>query len=222
MGFGVWTVMRSGGVYDALWTKRLFTGVMRNWDLDFPLRMFCLSDVNPNLMGVTWVPLKHNWPGWWSKLELWRHDIHANPGLYLDLDNIIVGPMSRLLSQHDFRLGLKTMNDANRDGHIQSAVMRWSRDWMLTHGREIYRGMTANPQKVMQDHPGGDQSYIESELDGWNLFPRTEVLSYKNDVLASGLTPEATVVQFHGEPKPHQLNDEDAFKKLWMDDPLDH
>lgn len=221
MGFGVWTVLRSGGLYDPLWVDRLHRGVQRGWDVDFPLRFFCLSDENPCVSGVTWVPLRYNWPGWWSKIELWRHDIHANPGLYLDLDNVMVGPISHLLSRHGFGRGFKTMNDANRDGRIQSAVMRWSRDWMLTHGREIFSGMVANPARVMSEHPGGDQSYIESELDEWDLFAREHVLSYKRDVTESGAVPdEAVVVQFHGTPKPSALGLDHPLRKLWENDPL--
>ena len=50
----------------------------------------CLSDVP--VEGVECVPLKRNWPGWWSKLELFDPELGGD-FLFTDLDTLIVGPL---------------------------------------------------------------------------------------------------------------------------------
>lgn len=60
-----------------------------------PHRFVCMSNVD--VPGVETLPLVHNWPGWWSKIELFR------PGngldgrvLYLDLDTLIVDEINSI------------------------------------------------------------------------------------------------------------------------------
>nr|WP_145924153.1 hypothetical protein [Halomonas elongata] len=40
-------------------------------------------------------PLAHGWPGWWSKLELFRP--HGGDLLYLDLDTVVRGDLQPLI-----------------------------------------------------------------------------------------------------------------------------
>jgi len=55
----------------------------------------CLTNVG--IEGVETIPLKHEYPGWWSKVELFRPDLPVEGRLlYLDLDTLIVGDLTEL------------------------------------------------------------------------------------------------------------------------------
>src|SRR5690554_2916161 len=56
--------------------------------------LVCLSDAP--VPGVETIPLQHNWPAWWSKLELCRPDIEGDL-LYLDLDTVVPGDLAPLI-----------------------------------------------------------------------------------------------------------------------------
>lgn len=86
----VLTVLRSGGEY----TPAHVWAMQRQVEQWAPgARFACLSDVE--IPGVETIPLKHDWPHWWAKLELFDPEL---PGgfLYTDLDNVIIGPIGDL------------------------------------------------------------------------------------------------------------------------------
>ena len=98
-------VLKSGGEYEVKHVMALRDQILSHSpDAD----IVCLSDVDFTLHFVRRVPLTHGWPGWWSKLELFR------PGalpvgervLYLDLDTTIVGPIDDLLARPEPFLAL--------------------------------------------------------------------------------------------------------------------
>lgn len=47
--------------------------------------------------GVECIPLKYDWPDWWSKMELFRPDIEGD-FLATDLDNVFLGSLGDILS----------------------------------------------------------------------------------------------------------------------------
>lgn len=98
MGKRVLTVLRSGGEYGPQHVQAIQRQV-RKWassDTEF----FCVSDVP--IPGVrNRLPLRHDWPGWWAKVELFRPDI-PDDFLYTDLDNVILGPIDFALETNEF------------------------------------------------------------------------------------------------------------------------
>lgn len=56
----------------------------------------------PRGMTVIRVPTPTTMPGWWSKLEVFnkRHGLRG-PGLYLDLDVLVVGKLDEIAAQND-------------------------------------------------------------------------------------------------------------------------
>lgn len=65
--------------------------------IDRPYRMYCLTNDERANVAAEKVMLVNNWPGWWSKVELFRADLPAGRTLYLDLDTHIVRNMQQLL-----------------------------------------------------------------------------------------------------------------------------
>jgi hypothetical protein len=166
-------------------------------------RFVCFSDIN--IDAIDTIPLEMNWPGWWSKMEMFRHDL--GPVLYMDLDTVIVGPLDGLLSYpHDFTalqsLGKKSTRLLN------SGLMAWN-----GCRADIYNPFAADYERWMLEcrtnQCWGDQGFIAriigDKWDSWqSLFPGA-VGSYKNTWGRRKPPASARIVCFHGKPKPYEV-----------------
>lgn len=90
-------VLRGGGEFGREHVARLCEQV-RRW-LDMPHRIVILTDTQPaqdaidDVAGEDYARLVHQWPGWWSMLEMYRV---PGPAIYLDLDTTVRGPLDPL------------------------------------------------------------------------------------------------------------------------------
>lgn len=190
-------------------------------NIDQPYIFKCLSDrVIP---GVNTVISRHNWPGWWSKLELFEV---AKEGrhLYFDLDVVITGSVDALVSD---KLSMPKNWAQSGHGGCQSSVMSWSKDYSFiaqsfgpqyleaptqgNHGlygplklwgdQEFITNLLGSPGEWRQITPRPWRTWLCSivEMDG--------IYSYKYHC-RGGLPDSAKVVCFHGLPKPNQVNDQ--------------
>jgi len=189
-------VLRSGGEYTADHVLRLRDQVRAH--LDAPI--ICLSDVA--VEGVETIPLKYNWPGWWSKMELFRPDLDGDL-LFFDLDTSIVGDLADIAAIN--RLAI--MRDVYRPHGLQSSIMYVPDD----RDREtIWSAWMVHPARRMREHRrGGDQEFLERfwlpQACRWQDALPGQVVSYKADVLGKGVPENARVVVFHGKPRPWQV-----------------
>lgn len=167
----------------------------------------CLSNVI--VPGVTTLLLRHNWPGWWSKLELFREDF--GPVLYVDLDVVVVRDVTELLNHpHQFTAWCPP----GRGHSVQSSVMAWS-----GARPDLFEAFRSDPQHWMDTcvtpDCWGDQGFINQHLAGeWQefgeLFPGA-IGSYHLDFLQGPPLPETRIVVFHGAPRPWQVWRQHAF-----------
>jgi hypothetical protein len=74
---------------------RLNQTVAKHIDRDYNFYVLT-NDMEADLPG-TKIELLYNWPGWWSKMELFRPDLPKGRTLYMDLDSHIVSDMQPLL-----------------------------------------------------------------------------------------------------------------------------
>lgn len=199
-------VLRSGGGYNAELVARLQRAVARH--LSVPHEFKCLSDVE---VPCTRIPLEHGWPGWWSKIEIFRPGVVSGPTLYLDLDTVIVGsidPLSGLA--HDFAI----MRNLNASWMPGSAVM-WFKERAPQHIYEIFR---ENPDHYMAQYADksqgcylGDQAFIWDALERKVKFLTDEVpgliRSYRRHCMA-GVPDGCAVVAFGGDKKPWNVKDQ--------------
>lgn len=170
---------------------------------------WCLSDVE--IPGVKTLPLKFDWPGWWSKMELMRPSI-SGPMLYLDLDSSVVGGLEAIASLER----LTIMRDVYRPDGLQSSIM------VLPEGvrHQIWNHWIDRPDEWMRVYrKGGDQAFLERFwLDRADRFQDVlpgQVVSFKAHVreavrkdreFGNGMVPEgARVVAFHGKPRPWEV-----------------
>jgi hypothetical protein len=200
------SVLRSGSFYDAEWVRKLRDGVARN--LRLPHRFVCLSDVD---VPCERIPMMHDWPGWWAKLELFRPGVVTGPTLYFDLDNIPVRDLSALANcPHDFAM----LRNFNRPDYASSCVM-WFKESAPAH---VYEKFVADPNACIAFHVKhrdgpylGDQAFIWQCFDRKVPFievPPQTVCSYKKDYLRLGQLPDnAAMVAFGGSYKPNTVKD---------------
>ena len=171
-------VLRSGGGYGPEHVERLQSMV---GDL------VCLSDVD---VPCRRIPLKHDWPGWWSKIELFR-PIWTGPVVYLDLDVIVRGSLEPFVRER-----LTLASDFIADGRVNSSVMAWTQT--PTQLYETFRQDPAGYRARYKRWPDiGDQAFIEAHGQP-DRFERNMVASYRRD----GMATSAPIVAFHGQPKP--------------------
>lgn len=213
MSLTVACVLRSGGIYTPEWVEALQRGVAAHLSLDH--EFVCLSDV---AVPVKRIPLLHDWPRWWSKIELFRPGIFPGQVLYFDLDTVIVGSLDRIAShQHTFTMA----HEFNRPRQKCSTAMAWDG----TRDFGIYREFGKNPSVARlynKVHRIGDQAFIEEHLAKWGVYPDTfsylfgerSVASYKVHKCANAPPRDAAAVAFHGKPKPHEIAS-GWVKELW-------
>lgn len=148
--------------------------------------------------------LRHGWPGWWSKMELFRF---PGPALYLDLDSVIVGDLTPLLGLAA-REPFVALRDFYRGGNaLQSSVMAWSGD--MSH---LYETFKADPGRHMaectQPQMWGDQGFIDAhqrDRKYWQDLLPGALCSYKVHVQGRGIPCGCSVVVFHGRPRPSEV-----------------
>lgn len=188
-------VLKSGGIYDPTWVERLRAGVAQN--LPVTHRFVCLSDVE---VPCERIALTQGWPGWWSKIELFRAGLFKGRVLFLDLDVLVTGDLWPLLNGSGFRI----CKDWWLAG-FNSSVMAWD-----AGDTEIFERF--NPEIMSRLH--GDQDWIGECRPDAQIFDPELVVSYKAHC-QRGLPHNARVVCCHGRPKPNKIMDE-WFRSRWL------
>lgn len=172
--------------------------------LTLPHDFVCLTDIQ--VSGVKTIKLKDDYPGWWSKLELFRE---FDSTFYVDLDTVIVGSLNRMVSyQHQFTV-LNNLSSP-RANRIGSGVMAWNKD--LSH---LYKTFSQEPQRYIAEYVvserWGDQGFIQQHETQYQkfqeLFPGS-IKSYKIDINHNPIPKDCRIVCFHGKPKPWETSHE--------------
>lgn len=194
-------VLRSGGDFRPEHVQRLARQIPG---------LVCLSDAT--VEGVPCIPLAYKWPGWWSKMGLFRPDLSGDL-LYFDLDTVIVGDLSELAS-----LGRTTLlSDFYYPERPASGLM-----YLAESDRaKVWAAWIADPKEAMRKcMRHGDQQFIGEVLHDAQRFQDVlpgRVVSYKVHVakglnkrsIGNGNVPAgASVVCFHGRPRPWHLKAE--------------
>lgn len=162
----------------------------------------CLTDL-PHIDGVTTEPLLHDWPGWWSKVELFRFD----DVLYLDLDPVLLADIRPMLELEGFH-AVRNFGRNGLRGRIlpsrvpmNSSIMTWG-----TAPRHVYDDFDLSiTDRYRTKRRWGDQGYVHDRMRGryralQDVFPG-RIQSYKFGDLDRE-RPDADIVCFHGRPRP--------------------
>lgn len=157
------------------------------------------------------IPLRHDWPKWWPKIELFHPDM-PRPVLFADLDTIICGPLDDVALGHQFTV---LENFWHKD-RIGSGMMAWDCDLSA-----IYTAFAQAPARFMREYVTqerwGDQGFIKAhspvEPERWQRKHPGKVVSYKHhcrpgvnpkmSIIGKPVIPAgASVVCWHGQPRP--------------------
>lgn len=201
-------VLKSGGIYNPTWVARLRAGVAKHLPIEH--RFVCLSDVD---VPCERIALEHDWPGWWSKIEVLRL---PGPVLFYDLDTAIVGDQSNI-ARHAALFQFTMLRDFYAPAHFGSGVMGWSGN----AAAYLYDQFAADPEKMMgiQRARMGDQAFIEDgygkdRLTRWQDYVGDEIVSYKVHC-RRGIPENARVICLHGTPKFADMPSLDPVRRAW-------
>lgn len=210
-------IYKTGGDYTPLDVARLARALRRN--LTVPYKIVCMTDDAPAILRTATVDgiitLNHDLPGWWSKLELFK--VHG-PVLYIDLDTVIVGNIDVLaLIIAEFGpkdlLMLRGFYKQDQCSGIMgwNANMHWIFDKFAKHRSEFIQRAMRWDNKMYR----GDQEWLSAVVTPrLNVSMAQDVqpgiISYKVDVksqdrINSCLPEDASIVCFHGKPRPHEV-----------------
>jgi hypothetical protein len=203
-------VLRSGGDFNFGHAHRLACSIAAN--LTLPHRIVLLSDQGPEFESEVFrhVRLAHDWPKWWSKLELFRPGLFEEGArvLFFDLDTVIAGNLDELARTPFPFAGLRDFYFPDR---FASGVMSFI---ACSEISELYGTFREQPELYM-GRAGGDQRFIR---DAWigagrrfsflqDSFPG-QIVSFKVHTRpgARGLPAGARVLCFHGFPRPWECH----------------
>ena len=206
-------VLKKGGEYDARYVSRLAQG-LQQW-LTVPYKLVCLTD-DKEVDCCETIPLKHNWPGWWSKIELFRPDLGECQSLYLDLDTMIIGNIDKLLDvagQVSFA-ALRGFNTryGKSNKNFASGIMVGN----FSFYPEVYHRFLENPKKHMaESRPNwrhGDQGFISSVMG--LCIPKLQIALPKDYIVGKrkaiednfGL-PNTRIIAWSGQPRFHKAKE---------------
>lgn len=181
-------LVRSGEKYGAEYVRAL----TRQLAQVSSAQVITLTD-QPDTPGLA-PQLYCGFPGWWAKLELFapwnrRH----RPCLYIDLDSFVLGAIDHLESD-EFRM----VRDFYGNHPANSCVM-----WLPRETDQIWDDFTADPRAHMAEHRRrGDQGYLAKHCRAlWEAD--AGITSYK---LEGKREPRGSIMQFHGKPKPAEID----------------
>lgn len=184
------TVLKSGGQYKPEHVLRVRDMLDRH--VDCPARFVCYSDMD--IDGVEVRDLLHDWPGWFSKIELFKE---VEDSFYIDLDMTIQGNITDMVMVDSDFMALRNMTP--RIEGIGSAMMRWRWD-----RRFIYDTFKSDPEKHMAENNTistnnwGDQSYIWKCMEGKIDFFQ----SHFQNRIKKFTEPGGDVKVYYGRNKP--------------------
>ena len=163
----------------------------------------CLSDVE--IPGVECRKFTRNWPGWWSKLNLFSPDLKGDL-LFLDLDTIILGPLDDIAKIDK----LTVLRDFFRDGKKFKEGLGGGVMFLPEKDRaQIWDEFTVNPALSMKLHPRGDQFFFEQfwmhKAARWQDLVPGQINSWKVHC-ANGVPPDTRILAFHGLPRPWSVS----------------
>jgi hypothetical protein len=178
-------VLRTGGIYGAEHVRLLKHQLDRH--IHAPFEFVCLSDIE--IDGIKTIPLAHNLKGYWNKLEIFKHFKNA---LYFDLDLVITGDITELLSYKGFWAA--DTGGTNFVKNLNSSVLIWDDDYSHLLD-EFLKDQEGFDSEYSTRFRWGDQAFIAERVEKVNLLENGTLHSYWFNL------PMGRIVNFCGSMK---------------------
>lgn len=201
-----------GDRYSHDYVRKLKAGFERH--LSLPHRFRCIT--SQTVEGVECVPEQCPHPAWWQKIGAFRPGFVTGPAILCDLDMLFVRSLDWVSYYLDADLAaIENWGSRARQGplyedELSSAFMVWSGNGATD---AIYERFSARDIRRLSPH--GDQTFITEVMrDKVRLIPQERIASFKRHC-ADGPPEAASVVAFHGLPRPHEV-DAHWVKAAWQ------
>lgn len=169
-----------------------------------PSRIVCLTD-SPELMpeDVEPVAFTRDDPSWWSKLQMFAPGVVSGRCLYLDLDNVIAGPLDELTALTG---PLVMTDDRHYPGLPNGSTMLFDAEAM----RGTWDVYQATPEVIQRRYStwpmAADQAFLAAMHPGVPLFQQRLPAGYMLNALTElngNAWRTARLVFGCSVPKPH-------------------
>ena len=173
-------------------------------------KFICMTDY-PEIEGVDTLPLSLDLPGKYSMMEVfWL----PGPIIVTGLDTVFIQNMDRAydLVEAGGHLDFWLIKAFNPHRNFANGMMGWNGDWSrLITGYDV---QTALKYSLEQRYTIEKLKRESANIRVWN--DEFNIESYKRMAMNGRVDPypEIDVVMFHGNPRPHQVNDT-WVKKHW-------
>lgn len=205
----LYIVYKTGGDYDLEYVERIYNSLKEHHSA---IELKCITNDMALQDEPYYIEMQEDYPGWWSKMELFRPDIDKDDFLYIDLDTIVVKDLVEIKNAcKEYKDIPILLSDFFYFSRLASGVM-----WLPASFRKIvWEEWFYNPEEIMKKHSKyGDQEFISSVItdqkldhERWQSILLTAViLSYKVHTRDRGITRNTELVCYHGKPRPKATN----------------
>ncbi len=222
-----WIVcLKHGSKYSSLYVNKLYNMAKRNSSV--PFKFACLTEDRTGLnkdITVLDLPMLGNTKGWWFKPYLFSKLFPLTGTiLYFDLDLVIVDSIDKFWEyepgQNVILQNFKLPKQPETSD-FNSSIMRFTSQ-SLHH---IWNGFVTDSKNVKEKYHGDQDWIFASAQKHFVTWPRSWAKSYKWEVREKAdlevhnnkyrfrsianptVDPETSVLVFHGDPKPHDVDD---------------
>lgn len=202
-------------IYTTDWVRKLQGMVARNCSLEH--EFVCLTN-DESIDFCKTIPLRNDWPGYWSKLELFRRGIFDDYDkvLYLDLDVVVLKDLRLLVDYADYFTLIGTGNGERDIKEGKILVRRYNSSVMcfLPKTEEIENLYRCFDATFEMNKMFGDQDYIGREIPHATKFPHKWVQKIRD--LPEHKPTSDTVVAMCMCPGMPQKNEAAKSKLKWV------
>jgi hypothetical protein len=196
-----------GGTYDYRYINAIAKNVREKVTIPYNLVVLTDDDNGFDQTVINEViPLKHNFSGWWSKIELFRPNIFSGQVFYMDLDTVIVDNIDDIISVNTIFSGIRDLYHHN---FMNTGLMSWD----SRYNEQIYENFVKQSYSIMKTYTEGDAKWIRNNVYNYDyltdFFPN-KIVSFKascyNKITGNISIPlNASIICFHGLPRPHTI-----------------
>lgn len=200
----IFLVLKTGGVdYTSKYVNATANNIRSS--VGYDSEIVCITDDASGINSVDRVvKMRHNWPKWWGKIELFREDITKNKHcLFMDLDTVCLKNIDFLCATAPGFYGIRDFYNLNT---MQTGIMKWEVTDQSASIYHKFKNCDISKYISMGDHQWIGAS-VENPIFIQDKFPG-EICSYKKHLAhIHKKFMDPSVVCFHGTPRPHTVRD---------------
>jgi hypothetical protein len=217
-----------GSRYNWTYVERLYNMLSRQISVGINFHVYTEHDrsVPPHM-------IKHcleDWPGvqgpkksWWHKMQLFNPEHFSGNLLYLDLDVVLFNSLNWVTqSNPDYFWTIRDFRHLQHPCSKMNSSMMW---WNVEKFSYVWHEFNRESREQIIKRYHGDQDYLDIAIQHQNkrFWPDQHFQSWRWQCQEGGydfprrrhrapgtpaqVNPDASVIVFHGQPKPHEVND---------------